>query len=93
MSSYIITSYSYNYDNNVNLGTTTKINDIAGLFRDKSDLGNQDIDLIQLAPFWREAPDKEKRALLDQFRTYIAKEWGESDAGSQQAGSVKSRVV
>lgn len=77
----------------MNLGTTTKVNDIAGLFRDKSDIGNQDIDLVQLAPFWRDTPDKEKRALLDQFRTSIAKEWGESDADNQQAGSVKSRVV
>ena len=56
-------------------------------------IGNQDIDLVQLAPFWRDTPDKEKRALLDQFRTSIAKEWGESDADNQQAGSVKSRVV
>lgn len=52
--------YSYNYDNNANLGTA-KVNELSSLFREKTDRGAQDVDLIELSKFWHEMQDADKK--------------------------------
>lgn len=65
--------YSYNYDNNTNLGTA-KVNELSSLFREKTDRGSHDIDLLNLSKFWREMPENEKKILISNLHTNAVKE-------------------
>lgn len=70
---YLQYKYSYNYDNNTNLGTA-KVNDLSSLFREKTDRGAQDVDLMNLSKFWRDMPEKDKKALINNLHTNAIKE-------------------
>ena len=59
--------FSYNYDNNANLGTA-KVNELSSLFREKTDRGALDVDLSELSKFWREMPDIEKKSLINSLK-------------------------
>jgi hypothetical protein len=45
------------------------------LFRDKQDIGAQDVDLDHIAAYWKQMAEKDKRGLIDQFITVVAKEF------------------
>ena len=66
---------SYNFENSQNLGQGTKANDLVCLFRDKQDIGAQDVDLDHIAAYWKETAEKDKRGLIDQFVAVVAKEF------------------
>ena len=51
------------------MSSSAKVNDLASMFREKTDIGSQDVELLQLASYWRETTDKHKRSLIDQLRT------------------------
>jgi hypothetical protein len=51
------------------MSSSAKVNDLASMFREKADIGSQDVELLQLASYWRETTDKHKSSLIDQLRT------------------------
>jgi hypothetical protein len=52
-----------------------KSNDLQSLFRERSDSGTMDIEMGQLAAYWRECPDKERKALIKNLRQQVVKDW------------------
>lgn len=61
-----LTLDSYNFDNNVNLGQA-KLNDLSLLFKEKTDMGAQDVEASILSAHWSSMPEKKRKNLLDQL--------------------------
>lgn len=68
---------------------SAKANDLITLFRDKSDMGAQDIELSQLSQYWIRASDDDKQALSNSLKTSVLKEL-EQEYNSGHGGMTKS---
>lgn len=74
--------FSYNYENNQNLGAGTKVNDLSSLFREKTETGAQDVNLEHLACYWKETSEKDKKTLIELFKGVVAKEFSNDQTES-----------
>ena len=63
-----------------------KQNDVQQLFRERTDSGVMDLEMGQLAAYWRECPDKDRKALVASLRQQVVKEWEVSPPIQEQAG-------
>lgn len=87
---YLTYSYSYNFENNVNLGTA-KINELNSLFREKTDRGTLDDDVADLSKYWKQMPDNEKKQLINQLQTNCQKDIEKYENSNIYQGSSKSQ--
>lgn len=78
--------FSYNYDNNTNLGTA-KVNELSSLFREKTDRGSQDVELVELSKFWGDMPENEKKSLIGHLQINAVKEVEVYENNLSQSGS------
>lgn len=76
----------YNYETGQNMSTGIKQNDVQQLFRERTDSGVMDLEMGQLAAYWRECPDKDRKALVASLRQLVVKEWEVSPPVQEQAG-------
>lgn len=78
----------YNYESGQNISAGIKSNDLQSLFRERTDSGVMDLETGQLAAYWRECPEKDRRALIGSLRQQVVKEWELTPPPqeSQQAG-------
>ncbi|CDW86887.1 UNKNOWN [Stylonychia lemnae] len=75
----------YNYDNNTNLGNA-KLNELSGLFREKTERGAQDVDIAKLSNFWRDMPENEKKNLISNLQINSLKEIEQYESNLSQSG-------
>jgi hypothetical protein len=64
----------YNHESGQNLSSGIKTNELSSLFRERSDSGALDLEMGQLAAYWRECPEKDRKKLIENLRSQVIKD-------------------
>jgi hypothetical protein len=75
----------YNYETGLNLSSLVKPNELLALFRERSDSGALDLEMGQLAAYWRECADKDRKGIIENLRQLVVKDM--EAASSMQSSS------